>query len=368
MKYIYALTAALFIILFSAIPARAIDYDTKKITDSLSDEARGSLDRLGADAPGVEDMKDLSFDSLLGELLSDSEKSLRSPLASLASLIACLLVCSLFYSLKGSAKTTAMRGVLSLCASLCVTLTVCAPILGFIDSASTVIKAAADFSLAYIPALAFALSASGRAVSSASYYGLNIFLGQTVSRASSDLIAPFLKAMLALSVTDAVSHNVDLSGIIKTVSKYTKLALVFLMTLFSSFLSVKQLLGAGADNLSSRAVRLGLSSLVPVVGAALSESYKTVEGSVGLLKSGVGVFALLGVAFTFLPVVLSAVFWSLSLSAGKCVAELLNLREPASLLGSVGEVISSALAVLLSVMTVFIISTAIALTAGGSNG
>ena len=277
-----------------------------------------------------------------------------------------MLVSSMFSSLRSSAKSSPMKTVLSVCSSLCITLTVSAPILSLIDNACSVIKTAADFSLAYLPAVAFAMSASGRAISSASYYGLCVLLGQTVSGISGNVLAPFLKALLALGITSSITDEINLRGIIDTISKISKYVIGISMTLFTSFLTLKQISAAQADRLSDRAVRFSLSSFVPVVGSALSESYKTVEASVNTLKSGVGVFAIIAVGVTFLPAVLSALFWRLSLTAGSTAAELLNLDEPRALLDALGSVVSLTIAVLLSVMSVFIIITGLAIMSGGS--
>ena len=210
------------------------------------------------------------------------------------------------------------------------------------------------------------MSASGRAISSASYYGLCVLLGQTVSGISGNVLAPFLKALLALGITSSITDEINLRGIIDTISKISKYVIGISMTLFTSFLTLKQISAAQADRLSDRAVRFSLSSFVPVVGSALSESYKTVEASVNTLKSGVGVFAIIAVGVTFLPAVLSALFWRLSLTAGSTAAELLNLDEPRALLDALGSVVSLTIAVLLSVMSVFIIITGLAIMSGGS--
>lgn len=369
MKRLFSLIIVAFLVLGSVTQVKAenvLGYDTSGISDSLSDEVREELSKIGADKPDINILSNLSADSFAQSLLSAAEKSLRSPLVSLAALIALMLVSSMFSSLRSSAKSSPMKTVLSVCSSLCITLTVSAPILSLIDNACSVIKTAADFSLAYLPAVAFAMSASGRAISSASYYGLCVLLGQTVSGISGNVLAPFLKALLALGITSSITDEINLRGIIDTISKISKYVIGISMTLFTSFLTLKQISAAQADRLSDRAVRFSLSSFVPVVGSALSESYKTVEASVNTLKSGVGVFAIIAVGVTFLPAVLSALFWRLSLTAGSTAAELLNLDEPRALLDALGSVVSLTIVVLLSVMSVFIIITGLAIMSGGS--
>ena len=117
--------------------------------------------------------------------------------------------------------------------------------------------------------------------------------------------------------------------------------------------------------MSDRAIKFSLTGFVPVAGAALAEAYKSVESSVSLLRSGVGVLAIIAVAVMFLPVLLECVLWMLALRAAGAVGEILNLSESVVLFESVRTVISTIFAVLLSVSAVFIISTALVLMMGG---
>jgi stage III sporulation protein AE len=122
------------------------------------------------------------------------------------------------------------------------------------------------------------------------------------------------------------------------------------------------------DNVSTRAVRFTLTSLVPVVGSALADAYKTVQSSVGLLKSGVGVFVIIAVAVAFLPSLIQCAFWILSLGLCKATGEVLNMKEPCLVLNAVNTVITTVFAILLCIMSVFIISTALILMLGGGGG
>ena len=368
MKYLFSIVFVLFL-LFSPITARAEDnilsYDTDSITKSLPDEAKSSLSDLGINSPDIKELNNLSFDKILGEILSLTAEKSKSPLKALSALIAIMLLSSLLYTFKSSAKTSAMQSVLSLCSTLCITLVISIPVLSVIENSASIIKSAADFMLAYIPAMVFLISATGRVASGAAYYGMTVFMGQCVSRASSDIIAPFLKLFLALGITSAVSPAVNLKGIVRFISKITRWILGFVTTLFSAFLTIRQIITSGLDSVSDRAIKFSLTGFVPVAGAALAEAYKSVESSVGLLKSGVGVLALIAVAVMFIPALLECALWMLSVRAAGAVGEILNLTEPIELLSSIRTVISTIFAVLLSVASAFIISTAIVLMTGG---
>ena len=101
------------------------------------------------------------------------------------------------------------------------------------------------------------------------------------------------------------------------------------------------------------------------LGGALGEAYKSVQSSITLLKSGLGIFVIIAIAVTFLPTVLQGLGWSFCIFIGKAVAEALGIDGCAKLLEAIGTVFSTMIAVLLCVMSVFIIATAAAFTIGG---
>ena len=139
-----------------------------------------------------------------------------------------------------------------------------------------------------------------------------------------------------------------------------------MMSIFVSVLSFQTFIGNAADNTGVKAAKLAISSFVPVVGGALSDAFLTVQSSLRLLKSGVGVFAILATAALYLPAILNCVVWLFTISCCAAAAEVFSLSVPLGLLKGVKKVVTLLLALLLCCMTVMIISTAILLILGGS--
>ena len=206
---------------------------------------------------------------------------------------------------------------------------------------------------------------SGQAFGSAAYCASVIAAGQGVAQTAQKIIVPFLNMFLGISISGGLSPGINLNGFTSFISKAFKWILAFVMTIFTSVLGIKQVLAGSLDNVSGRTVRFALSSFVPVVGSALSEAYRTVSGSVSLLKSGLGVFVVIAVGVTFLPILINCLLWSLSLKTGKAAAEVMGLNQSAVLLDGIGSVFSVLIAVLLCIAAVFIISAAMVFLIGG---
>lgn len=354
----FALTA------FASVSAHAEEYDLSGIYDSLSDDVKNDMSKLGADSADVNSLGRISLDSVVSQLANTAQSQSAAPLKSLINITAILLICSMLSAYKSS-LSPAVGETVNTAAALCVSCVVTAPAVSLIGQTQDVILTASNLMLAYIPIMTVILTAGGSAAGAGAYYASVIAAGEGVSRLCSDVIVPFLNMFLGLSIVSSVAPNVNLSGFTGLISRTFKWLLGFSMAVFTSVIGIKQLLSNSLDTVSVRAVKFAVSSFVPVVGSALADAYKTVQGSIGVLKTGTGVFVIIAVAVTFLPVIIQGVLWSLTLSVGKSLSETLGMAQAAKLLDALGAVFSAVISVALCVSAIYIISTAVVLMSGG---
>lgn len=370
MKKIVAFIIALAVLLsVSALEVSAeesVEYDFSAVFESLSDEARGHLLNIGADSADAASLSDLSFNSVISEIEAIAAENSQGPLSALVSIIALLLICSMLSAYKSSLSPD-IGITLNTASALCICCAVLSPAIGVIGSACEIIGNASALMLAFVPIAGVLMTASGQPFGSAAYCASVIAAGEGVAQISDKVVLPFLNMFLGISISGGISPEVNLRGFTTAISKTFKWILAFVMTVYTSVLGIKQVLTNSLDNASGRTLRFALSSFVPVVGSALSEAYRTVSGSVSLLKSGLGVFVIIAVAITFLPVIIKCLLWLLTLWVGKSTAEVMGLGQSASLLEGISSVFSVLIAVLLCVMTVFIISAAMVLVIGGGS-
>lgn len=341
----------------------ALAYDFSGVYQNLSDEASRALSELGVTSADADALSALSFENVMAALSKMAGNGMTAPLKGLITMTAVLLLCSMLTAYQNS--LTESGETVQTVAVLCLSGAVAVPAVGFIGTAGDVIAQCANLFLAYIPIMAVMLAASGKAVSSASYQALTVAAGQGVMRVSSDMILPLLHIFLGIAVSSGIAPQVGLGGFLSLITKLTKWLLGFVMAIFTAVLSLRQAASGALDSLGSKAARFALSSFVPVVGGALSEAYKTVQGSLHVLRSGLGIFVILALAFTFLPVLLQGLGWSLCLFVGKALAEALGVSHCAKLLEALGTVFSTLTAVLLCVPAVLLIAAAAAFAIGG---
>lgn len=368
MKKITVAFAAILLLSFSVFKATAeeIAFDYSGVYNSLSPEVCEKLGELGLDSADANALSQLSFESVIAELAKTAGENLDPPFSGLITVAAVLLLCSLLSAYKTGLSFDAGDTV-NAAASLCVCCAVVTPAAGLIAETENVVSVSANLFLAYIPIAAVMMAASGKAMSSVSYQAAMIAVGQGTVRVFSGVILPLLNIFLGFGITAGIAPQARLTGFCTMTSRLTRRILAFVMTVFAAVISIRQLLSDNIDSVGTRAVKFGLTSFVPVVGSALGEAYKTVQGSVRMLKSGLGVFVILAIAFTFLPLLIRGIGWSLCLMFGKALAEAMGIDDCARLLEALREVFSIIVAVLLCVMAVFLISTAAAFMIGGDS-
>ena len=341
-----------------------IAYDYSGVYNSLSDDAIRRLDEMGINAADANLLSHLSFEDVMGQLANMAGESFNNPLKGLVTVIAVLILCAMLSAYRSSLSDD-IGATVNTAASLCISCALAAPAISYIGGAGGIISHSAKMFLAYVPVVAVMLAASGKGISGAGYHASMIAAGQGVSRVCADLILPFMNVFLGVSITSGISNEVRLNSFLSLISKTVKWLLAFVMTVFTAVLSMRQIAAGAVDSVASRTAKFALSSFVPVVGGALGEAYKSVQSSITLLKSGLGIFVIIAIAVTFLPTVLQGLGWSFCIFIGKAVAEALGIDGCAKLLEAIGTVFSTMIAVLLCVMSVFIIATAAAFTIGG---
>ena len=337
----------------------------ESLFDSLPEEVKESMSKIGINSISADEVGSITFDKLTNRIFDIAKEESKSALSSIGVIAAALLLYALVEGFIVSVTTQSMREVLSVVCSLCIAGVLVLPVTETIDAANKAIKTSSDFMLAFIPIMLAVLISCGKALSGSGYYSLMIFTAEGIAQLSSKIISPMLNVFLGVSLCSAVVPDLKLGSLTEMFSKTIKWILSFSFTIFSALLTFRTLIATSIDSVSTRAVRFTMSSFIPVVGAALSEAYKTVQGSVNVLKNGLGVFVILAVSIVFLPIVLRLLLWNFTLSLCKTISEMLNVTIPAGVLKSLSTVLSVLLAVVLCVMALFTISTALIITAGG---
>lgn len=369
-KSIITAIVALLLISLSALNVCAQDISeleksVEDLMNSLSDEVKTDMESIGATSTDLLDLQNVSYEKVMNLILDKFSSNSVGALSSCAVVIAILILNALIDSYKSALRQSSMQEVLSVVSTLCITTTLVLPIIDLISDSILTITDASNFMLIYIPIMVAILTFSGQAVTGASYYSMMVLACQGVSQLSTKFISPLLNVYLGFCVSSSITDRVNLRSLCQMFSKVIKWLISFTMTVFSALMTIRGMITTAYDSVTARAVRFTMSSFIPIVGAALSESYKTIQGSINLLRTGAGVFVILAILVVFLPTIARCLMWLISVNICKSVGEIIGVTSPINMLSAVSSVISTVFAITVCIMSVFVISTALLITLGG---
>ena len=331
----------------------------------LPEETAQALADIGVDGLTLDQLGQVTPQRVFAQLLEFCGVESTAPLQAAVSILAVMLLCAMLNSMRFSLGESPAGGVVNLVGALCVCLALVDPVVRCIARAASVIEGSSNFMLACVPVLAGILIAGGQSASGSSFHLFMMGAGNVISFLAAHFIVPVLNIFLGFSLVSALSPNLKLDGLCKTFSTVLKWVLGFSMSVFTGLLTVQNLLGSAVDVSTNKTVKFVISSFVPVVGNALGEAFGTVQGSVRLLKSGVGAFGLLAIAFLFFPILIQCILWQVTISVCAGIGDVFDLKEITGLLRSISKVISLLIAMLLCCVAILIISTVVMLIVGG---
>ena len=331
----------------------------------LTPEVKKQLKDIGVTSPSWQELNSLSFFDIFGSIMNTIQQQSVTPLNCVVKIMGVVMLVALINSVKSSLGSSSLTAVLNSVATLTVSIILIQPVCQTIEYSTTIIKLSADFMLIFIPVMAGIMLTMGQSLQAAGSYTMVMGAGTAVSQISNNILVPLLNTFLGISVVSGISQRVNLNGFCELINKVLKWVLTFTMSVFTAILTMQSIISSSADSAGVKATRFAISSFVPLVGGALSEAYQTVRGCMGMLKSGVGVFAILATGTIYLPAIISCLLWLAAINIAIALAGVFDMGDIIKLLKSVTTVINSLIAILLCCMIIFIVSSAIMLMVGG---
>ncbi len=330
---------------------------TNRLFDALPQQTKEALQKAGIGELKAEGLYDLQMGAVLSTMMEMLTSNSKTPLCGLTVCLGIILLCSVTEGFRIGSSDLRLGSVQNAVGTMCICTAVIVPFSHTIASAAEVISGGAGFMLLYVPVMAGLMASTGHEVTAGSYYTGMMTAGNLVSVLSAKLLVPMMNVFLALSVTSSVSPKMNLSALSETVYKVAKWVLTFVMSVFITVMSLNTMITSSMDQVSKRALKFTVSSFVPVVGGVLSEALNTFSGSLELLKTGAGVLVIIGSAFWLLPVLAECIIWQFSLFLLGAVSDICGITQMSGLFRAVSKTAGILTALLLCVMTVFVIGT-----------
>jgi len=256
-----------------------------ELTDALPPESRELLAGVDERSPDLSE----GWSRLQSAAAEAIAERVPASLRLLGLLLSIVLLCALVHSV-GSGKESFLRvaGVLAVMA-------VCAEAFtGVFALTEQTLTELQGFSTALLAALAASMAAAGGVGAGTALYAGSVFFLNLLLRLISELLLPLVYGCLAASAAGIAMGSDTLKRVGELLKWVVTTVLKLVATVFVAYLTISGVVSGSADSSAVKAVKLAVSTAVPVVGSIISDASETVLVSAGLVKNAVGVFGMLG--------------------------------------------------------------------------
>lgn len=375
-RIICAVVAAVVFILFSPMCAFGATMDeyvdeqmnaigADELFSSLSQETKELFERIGIDDMNYEQIIDVSPSTLLKLFVSLFKTNLKIPLGILAVIGAIMLVSSIIQSFTDSLQERKSADIFNLVSGFVIGITVIIPIGQCISEVSSAIQLSSTFMTAFIPVFVAVIIAAGKPLTALSFNGMVFSLAEVIMQISRNFILPIVSGFLGLSLVGSFSVGMKVNNIISFSKRCVTVVMGFMSTVFVGLICMKGFVSTAADTVGTKASKFLLGNFVPVVGGAMGEAMSTVRACLGLVKSSVGAFGMMGIMLIYVPVIISLLSWQFVLFVSQTFGEMLGIGSVTSVLKAISSTLSLLLAVLIFSTFLMIISISVILMARG---
>lgn len=331
----------------------------QELYEILDDDTQSLLDDAGTEGA----VFDLSKEG--GNLFSAVSEALRekltAPMRTAALLLAVIVLCKLCGSLDHG-EIASLAGTVCMLAAAGILVP---QLISLIGQTKTVVNGSAAFLVGSVPVYTALHIAVGNVQTAASTGYLTLAAGNAIPILASVVFIPLLNIFLALSITSAISKN-GLEKLAEGMYRFVKWLLILSVTIFFALMSLQTAIQAGMDSATAKTAKMVVSSAIPVIGGTIGDSLGAIQGSVQIVKSGVGAFGILAALAIFLPVLLQALLWTGVCWIGEIVSELFEMQQIAKFLKAAGAAVRMVSAVLVSSLAVCLTCASILVVTRGS--
>ncbi|MGN1113717.1 MAG: hypothetical protein ACI4RC_01190 [Oscillospiraceae bacterium] len=321
------------------------------------DDVNKTLEENDISLENPESLRNISFGGVVRHVLSLFQNALKSPVIMLGKILAITVLCAAAENM--CPQNSQVSGAFKMLGILSVITVTYESIYSSVSLVQNAIDRISGFIISYTPVFSSITAVGGSTAVSASYYAMTLMACDIITVIGNKVIMPFVSIVTAMSVISAVNPRLNFSGAAESVKKACHWILGSGSSLFVGLLSIQGIAGSATDSLASKTAKFAASSFIPIVGGAVSDGYSAIKGSLGIIRSSVGVIGIIIVAIIVLPPMVSIVASKLMISISQTISGLFNQKECTQLLKSINAVLSISLSVMVCLSLVFIISTAV---------
>lgn len=333
-----------------------------EISEIIPDDARDILESSGMENFNLNEIYNISLDKItdfftvtLKDKVSDISKDFFN-------LLSAVLIISIITSLFKGYYDEKLTDILSV---VIITISSVGVIEGSLGAVVSVLDLSGKFMLGFAPIYTLIISLSGNAASALTYNTVALFIAEIISKIITSGAIDLIGVYFCLGISFSLNETINMGRFTSVINRFVSTALGLLASVFTGYLGLKNILSVSVDRVSVRSIRFLISSVIPIVGSAISDAYSSLIGSINLIKGSVAIVAILVILILNIPIIIENLIYYISFNLLSYVSDILLAKK----VGDVFRVFTCGMRILLLLcifeVFVLIISVGIALSVKG---
>ncbi len=289
------------------------------------------------------------------KLYSIAKQALRDNIKYIASLIALTAIASLFHMLEIGTSSSPLTSIFTLIEASTATLMIYSAQSHMLSQTSTFISDLSSYMNAMLPIMEGIYIIGGN-ISAAAVGTTGMMLAFTViQNLMSAVFTPLVNICTAFTIAGTVDDSKRIIPFLSCVRKLFITLLTFCMTLLSFSMSLQTVLSSNADTVASKSVKFAVSSFIPIVGGAVTDTYNTLSAGGSMLRESAGGIGMIVILLLLLPPLLSLIINKLILDLCAMSARLAGADAVATVFSEASGICTMLIALTVSSALVFMI-------------
>ena len=339
-RIVFAVLCVCFII---TLPVYASESHEDKVFSSLSEAAEGEDGDIAEGFSGTPEevgeftLSFLSPSEAISRLIGITSESLPEVIRMLVTLTGLVALSAVCNHVCPSGQD-GVRGAVSFLSSAAITSAIVSSQLRYVLAVEDYFERLGALMASMIP-ITGAVWAMGGNVSTAAVGTLTLgaMLG-FVERFCAVTVIPVCCVALVAAICSALSGGGLLEGFSSGVKKVYSFITAMVLTVFVFCLGAQTSIAGAADTVTARSAKTVATVLIPNVGGAVGDTLRTVAGSVGYIKSVVGIGGIILLLALTLPTLITLLLTRGVFLVTSTVADMLGCKREQKLLSELGNV------------------------------
>ena len=361
MKKILSIVFSVIILILFPINCYADEDDFCSVYDIIPNEVKDTLSDTEYEIDSFQDVIDIISNDGVFALIKVAFSDYSLPFKSVLTL---LLILTISSSLQLLIEKPETKKIAQIICSLIICVIIAEPLKNIIFSVTECLNSSGVFMFSFLPIFASFLVTSNPGTSAVAYTSTTYFFTELTVFVSKSVLTPLSTFIFTMKVVSSVSEGI-FNNLLNSVKKMIIWILGLITSIFTAITSVQSIITSAADTVAIKTGQFIVGSSVPVVGGYVGEVMNTVIGSLTVMKSGVGLFAIIVILIMFLPVTAELLVWKIGIKLCQVISFGTENEIGQSIIVAFDDVITVLLSATICVFIGMVLSISAILVFGG---